>query len=106
MAPHSEDVSFRPAEPGIQDNIAIKGQPSSTAEAPIKNQYPKPLELKGVLNQFKSFEVTPVIGKEFPEANLAEWLRAPNSDELLRDLAITGSYLFQFIHLQRHCLAD
>ena len=50
-----------------------------------------PLQLKGVLNQFKSFDVTPVIGKEFPEANLAEWLRAPNSDELIRDLAITGS---------------
>lgn len=93
MAPHSEEVSLRPAEPGTQDNIAVKGQPSSTVEASTKTQYPKPLELKGVLNQFKSFEVTPVIGKEFPEANLLEWLRAPNSDELLRDLAITGSYL-------------
>ena len=106
MAPHSEEVPLRPAEPALQDNIAVKGQPSSTPEAPTKTQYPKPLELKGVLNQFKSFEVTPVIGKEFPEANLAEWLRAPNSDELLRDLAITGSYLSSFIHLQWYCLAD
>ena len=106
MAPHSEEVSLRPAEPAIQGNLAIKGQPSSTAEVPTKTEYPKPLELKGVLNQFKSFDVTPVIGKEFPEANLTEWLRAPNSDELLRDLAITGSYLSPFIHVQWYRLAD
>lgn len=90
MAPHSEEVPLRPAEPGTQNNIAIKGQTSSSPETPTKTQYPKPLELNGVLDQFKSFDVTPVIGKEFPEANLAEWLRAPNSDELLRDLSITG----------------
>ncbi|KAF2730601.1 putative TfdA family taurine dioxygenase [Polyplosphaeria fusca] len=54
--------------------------------------YPRePLQLKGALDQYKSFDVTPVIGREFPEANLKEWLRAPNSDELLRDLAITIS---------------
>lgn len=51
-----------------------------------------PLQLSGVLDQFKSFDVTPVIGKEFPEANLKEWLEAPNSDELLRDLAITSEW--------------
>lgn len=28
---------------------------------------------------------------QYPEANLKEWLEAPNSDELLRDLAITIS---------------
>ncbi len=49
-----------------------------------------PLQLKGVLNEFKSFDVTPVIGREFPEAKLAEWLRAPNSNELIKDLAITS----------------
>ena len=49
-----------------------------------------PLQLEGVLSEFKSFDVTPVIGREFPEAKLAEWLRAPNSNELIRDLAITS----------------
>lgn len=106
MAPHSEEVPFRPADPSTKDNIAVKGQTSSSPEAPSKTQYPKPLELKGVLDQFKSFNVTPVIGKEFPDANLTEWLRAPNSDELLRDLAITGSYLSPFTHVQQYCLAD
>ncbi|UKZ68178.1 uncharacterized protein TrAtP1_009213 [Trichoderma atroviride] len=51
----------------------------------------EPLKLSGALDQFKQFEVTPVIGKEFVDVDLAEWLKAPNSDELLRDLAITVS---------------
>lgn len=66
---------------------------TSTPTKVVAEEYslPKePLELKGVLNQFKSFDVTPVIGKEFPEARLTEWLNAPNSDELIRDLAITS----------------
>ena len=48
----------------------------------------EPLRLGGVLDKFKSFDVTPVIGREFAEVDLAAWLEAPNSDELLRDLAI------------------
>jgi hypothetical protein len=56
----------------------------------------EPLKLSGALDQFKSFEVTPVIGKEFVDVDLAEWLKAPNSDELLRDLAITGTPIWSF----------
>jgi alpha-ketoglutarate-dependent taurine dioxygenase len=50
-----------------------------------------PLQLSGVLDQYDSFDVTPIIGREFPTANLKEWLQAANSDALLRDLAITVS---------------
>ena len=50
----------------------------------------EPLKLKGVLDQFKSFDVAPVIGKEFPDAKISEWLSAPDSDDLLKDLAITS----------------
>lgn len=50
-----------------------------------------PLELTGLLDKFQSFDVTPVIGTEFPNVQLTDWLRAPNSDELLRELAITIS---------------
>jgi hypothetical protein len=53
--------------------------------------YPRePLQLKGVLDAYESFDVTPVIGREFVDVNLKEWLRAPNSDDLIRDLAITS----------------
>lgn len=66
---------------------------------PKENVHKEPLQLKGVLDQFKSFDVTPVIGKEFPEINLKSLLRAENSDELLRDLAITSALCFQALHL-------
>lgn len=56
----------------------------------LETGHKTPLKLSGALDQFKQFDVTPVIGREFADVDLAEWLRAPNSDELLRDLAITG----------------
>ncbi|GJN81684.1 hypothetical protein PLIIFM63780_005219 [Purpureocillium lilacinum] len=52
---------------------------------------PKQVKATGVLDQYESFDVTPVIGREFPSAKLVEWLNAPNSDELIRDLAVTIS---------------
>lgn len=57
----------------------------------------EPLQLKGALDQYDSFDVTPIIGREFPAANLKEWLEASNSDELLRELAITSQFL-RFSH--------
>ncbi|KAI3342185.1 TauD-domain-containing protein [Ustulina deusta] len=57
----------------------------------LRTGHREPLKLSGALEQFKYFETTPVIGREFVDVDLAEWLRAPNSDELLRDLAITIS---------------
>ena len=50
----------------------------------------EPLQLKGVLDKYKSFDVTPIIGREFIDADLKDWLDAPNSDDLIRDLAITS----------------
>ncbi|KAJ4294038.1 hypothetical protein N0V90_007727 [Kalmusia sp. IMI 367209] len=48
----------------------------------------KPLQYSGSLDKFESFEVTPVIGTEYPTVNIVELLEASNADELLRDLAI------------------
>ena len=50
----------------------------------------QPSELGGHLKEYRSFKSTPIIGTEFPEASLAEWLTASNSDDLIRDLAITS----------------
>lgn len=63
-----------------------------TLEQPFKSK--KPLELAGALESFKYFDVTPVIGREFPNANLADWLRATNSDDLIRDLAVTSKRIY------------
>ena len=55
-------------------------------------QHKEPLKTKGVLDKFDYVDVTPVIGREYPTINLKEVLEAPNSDELLRDLAITSKF--------------
>jgi len=70
-----------------QSEIVIRTQPEKT-------QYPAPLKLSGALDQFKHVEVTPVIGREYPDVNVVDdILNAKNSDELLRDLAITSRSL-------------
>ncbi|EWC45646.1 hypothetical protein DRE_05207 [Drechslerella stenobrocha 248] len=54
--------------------------------------YPEPIRVKGFLEKFKFEDITPVIGTEFPEVNIVDdIINAPNTDELLRDLAITIS---------------
>jgi DNA recombination-dependent growth factor C len=74
----------------ITETISQVAQKLPTSDS--QNQHREPLQLKGVLDSFDSFDVTPVIGKEFPNAKLTDWLNAPNSDELLRDLAITSKF--------------
>ncbi|KAI8961008.1 TauD-domain-containing protein [Daldinia sp. FL1419] len=75
----------------VEDSLAV-GETSLEEEQPkLETNHKEPLKLSGALDQFKQFDVTPVIGKEFIDVDLAEWLRAPNSDELIRDLAITIS---------------
>ena len=69
--------------------------PSATEQTEIpvskgKTPLTEPIALSGALNAYDAFDVTPTIGREFPKAKLVEWLDAPNSDELLRDLAITS----------------
>lgn len=54
------------------------------------SSFPQPLKTSSSIDAYESFDVTPVIGREFPKANLVEWLNAPNADELIRDLAITS----------------
>jgi hypothetical protein len=66
--------------------ITAVGREATTQEHSTR----KPLELSGALEGYQSFDVTPVIGREFVNVNLKELLRAPNSDDLIRDLAITS----------------
>lgn len=59
-----------------------------------KKSFPEPLKLSGVLNKFTTEDTTPVIGREFVNVNIVDdLLKAPNSDELLRDVAITSKSL-------------
>ncbi|KAK0617509.1 hypothetical protein B0T14DRAFT_605558 [Immersiella caudata] len=98
-APETESLAVKPIEPESSEAKPAetsKGTNGSTAATedvlPQRHEDRKePLKLSGVLDQFTSFDVTPVIGREFVGVDLVKWLRAPNSDELLRDLAITIS---------------
>lgn len=62
----------------------------SPATSGVFMRHKEPPIYRGTLDQFSRFDTTPNTGTEFLDANLAEWLRAPNSDDLIRDLAITG----------------
>ena len=54
--------------------------------------YP-PYDNAGTLDVFKQVHITPCLGSEFKDVDLSEWLKAPNSDNILRDLALTSEHL-------------
>lgn len=54
----------------------------------------KPLETSGALDHFECFDVTPVIGREYPTLNVVELMESPNANELLKELA----YISMFQH--------
>lgn len=91
MAPSAVEA----VKDAVQTTINVKNQSTQQA-APAQQhaQHVEPLKLSGILDQYEHFDVTPIIGREFPKANLVEWLNAPNADELIRDLAITSSFPF------------
>ena len=53
----------------------------------------QPLKLQGALDNFEHFDVTPIIGREYPKVDLKQWLESPHCDDLLRDLAITSKFV-------------
>ena len=73
--------------PGIVQTAAVSAETPTLKKAAIR----EPLRSSGSLNGFVKTDSTVVIGTEFKEGvQLASFLEAPNSDELLRDLAILG----------------
>ena len=98
MAPHAEGVSVSAATPATSEATsnghAGKDARGNGTESSDLLQFKKPLELSGALEKFAYFDVTPVIGREFKDVDVVAWLQAPNSDELIRDLAITSRFDF------------
>jgi alpha-ketoglutarate-dependent taurine dioxygenase len=73
------------------ETLTTHVESDSTPKQPNAAYPREPLESKGSLDRYNSFDVTPALGREFVDVNLKEWLRAPNSDDLIRDLAITST---------------
>lgn len=77
------------------------------AAVPASSYIRAPLKLSGAIDSWKNFEVTPVIGREYADVDLAAVLKAENSDELLRDLAITSMFPKNMIsHSELEMLTD
>jgi hypothetical protein len=64
------------------ETSSLKVKTATATRSPLKNS--------GSLNQFKHFDVTTAVGREFPDVQLSDLVNASNADTLLRDLAITG----------------
>ncbi|KAL0943296.1 alpha-ketoglutarate-dependent sulfonate [Colletotrichum truncatum] len=89
-APKLDDVQAKPLP--VKESKPTEGIQVQEEELPeLRTGHKEPLKLSGALDKFEHFEVTPIIGREYPNVDLKELLRAPNSDDLLRDLAITIS---------------
>jgi hypothetical protein len=93
--------SETPAQPAVvQDPTQAPGQaPLEPAQVdPGKNTLPGPLKYTGSLDSYPHFEVTPSIGREFAkDLQLTDLLRAENSDELIRDLAVLSEYRYVYM---------
>jgi proline racemase len=68
-------------------------QVATLVETPVVQSVDKtPLTSKGSLDAFEKFHVTSVIGTEFKGGvQIADLLKADNSNDLIRDLAILGT---------------
>ncbi|KAF7883629.1 uncharacterized protein EAF02_005549 [Botrytis sinoallii] len=92
IAPQSSDKTNNDGTKSQEAPNSEKLSPSAVAPSGTpQEQHREPLKLSGTLDKFESFDVTPIIGREYVGVNLAEWIHAPSSDDLLRDLAITIS---------------
>ena len=72
----------------MHSTAAVAANGTNANGFPTKSTSTQPLKLSGALDSFETFDVTPCIGTEFKDVDLAQWIKAPDSDALLRDLAI------------------
>ncbi len=94
MAPPSADVDTRSDSPSTTQPTSptsrtIPEIKRSIAGLTQSSSFPLPLQYAGGLDNYESFDVTSVIGREFPKLQLSEIL---NDDAKIRDLAILGIY--------------
>jgi hypothetical protein len=96
MAPPSAD--FEVAQPASPTPTKVRSIPEikkSVAGLTQSASFPAPLEYSGTLDHYESFDVTSVIGREFPKLQLTDIL---NDDAKIRDLAITGTSRLIILH--------
>jgi hypothetical protein len=79
-------------------DVAIN-DPSKEAINLRSDEGKQPLKYSGSLDKYEHFDVTPTIGREYPNLSLTELLDSPESETLIRDLAITSTWASHSIRL-------
>lgn len=100
MAPSATETATQVVD-GVKEKAHPHFQSSSPAvdltepesEPKLETGHKNPLAPSGLLDKYKHFDVTPVLGREFIDVDLVEWLRAPDSDDLIRELAVTSRWI-------------
>jgi hypothetical protein len=87
MAPPAADVDVQPSKPVFDIPVKSLGVQSTGSASRLSG----PLTYSGSLDSYEQFDVTSVIGREFPGLQLHEIL---HDDTKIRDLAILGIYTF------------
>lgn len=55
-----------------------------------------PLQNSGSLDSYEAFDSTTTVGREIPGLQISKLLSSPDSDTLIRDLAITSTSLIKY----------
>lgn len=69
----------------------ISEGPAAPDYSVARTQLDKPLPYNGSLDSYEQNDLTPVIGTEYEGLQVVDLLSAENSDDLIRDLAVTVS---------------
>jgi hypothetical protein len=62
-----------------------------------------PLQDSGALNGFSHSDLTPVIGREYTGLQITDILKSENSDQILKDFAVTGKFSSRADGLIENC---
>jgi hypothetical protein len=89
MAPSATDVDTQAPSPILAKTPAILESKHHVTGLTRSASSPAPLAYSGTLDNYESFNVTAIIGREFPKLQLTEIL---NDDAKIRDLAILGTH--------------
>jgi hypothetical protein len=88
MAPSATAVDVQAPTTIVAKSPVILASKDHVTGLTKSASYPTPLTYSGTLDSYQSFDVTSVIGREFPNLQLTEIL---NDDAKIRDLAILVS---------------
>lgn len=66
------------------------GASSGGGDARARTRCTEPLVYSGSLDSYAHRDLTPVIGREYDNLQVADLLKASDSNRLIKDLAVTG----------------